>query len=177
MRQGGLNMKTCGVLLFVLALWATPARAQRRGSAQYGHNGPALLPDPKVTPGDAASTDAKIVCVRGYARHQRNVSPEMKRRVYALYGVRTSYETTQTGKRVRTCCEVDHLISLELGGSNDIKNLWPEPYLPKPGARQKDVVEDWLHRQVCSGKMPLAEAQRKIATDWYVVYGSIPRRD
>src|SRR5579883_2522866 len=113
------EIKTCGILLFILALWVSPARAQRAGSAQYGHHGPVLLPDPKVTPGDAGSTDAKIVCVRGYARHQRNVSVETKRRVYALYGVHASYETTKSGKRVRTCCEVDHLISLELGGSND----------------------------------------------------------
>jgi hypothetical protein len=76
---------------------------------------------------------------------------------------------------VRVCCEVDHLISLELGGSNDIKNLWPEPYLPRPGARQKDVLENWLHKQVCSGKMPLSDAQRMIATDWYAPYLAIKK--
>ena len=67
--------------------------------------------------------------------------------------------------------EEDHLISLELGGHpTDPRNLWPEPYAPRPGARQKDQVEDFLHRQVCSGKVSLADAQKQISTDWYAVF-------
>jgi hypothetical protein len=67
--------------------------------------------------------------------------------------------------------EEDHLISLELGGNpTDPRNLWPEPYRPKPGAKEKDVVENYLHRQVCSGAMTLQAAQNAIATDWYKVY-------
>jgi hypothetical protein len=163
------------VLLAVLALSSVnPAKAQEVGSAHYHHNGPALLPDPKATPGDAVTGDAQPVCVSGYARRERNVSAAVKKQVYALYGVRPSTQT-RNGKRVRVCCEVDHLISLELGGSNDIKNLWPEPYLPRPGARQKDVLENWLHKQVCSGKMPLADAQRAIVTDWYAPYLAIKK--
>ncbi len=71
---------------------------------------------------------------------------------------------------------VNHLISLELGGSNDVKNLWPEPYLPLPGARQKDVLENWLHKQVCTGKMPLADAQAMISRDWYEAYLSMMKK-
>ena len=67
--------------------------------------------------------------------------------------------------------EEDHLISLELGGNpNDPRNLWPEPYNPRPGARQKDTVENYLHNQVCAGTMTLIDAQNAIATDWYKVY-------
>ncbi len=67
--------------------------------------------------------------------------------------------------------EEDHLISLELGGSpTDPKNLWPESYLPKPGAREKDQVENYLHAQVCSGALKLTQAQTMISTDWYAVY-------
>ncbi len=60
--------------------------------------------------------------------------------------------------------EVDHLISLELGGSNDIKNLWPEP-LHDPagnGAVDKDAIENQLHDMVCSGETTLADAQHAI---------------
>jgi hypothetical protein len=65
---------------------------------------------------------------------------------------------------------VDHLISLELGGSNDIKNLWPQPYYPRPGAHEKDVLENWLHRQVCVGNITIERAQQAIAQDWYTAY-------
>lgn len=70
--------------------------------------------------------------------------------------------------------EEDHLISLELGGNpTDTNNLWPEPYTASVGdggARTKDKVEDWLHTQVCAGKITLSMAQQEIATDWYKVY-------
>jgi hypothetical protein len=70
--------------------------------------------------------------------------------------------------------EEDHFISLELGGSpKDRRNLWPEPYNPKPGAREKDVVENYLHEQVCAGTMTLQEAQDALVADWYKVYGQI----
>lgn len=63
--------------------------------------------------------------------------------------------------------EEDHLISLELGGSpTDPKNLWPESYLTIPNAKNKDAVENYLHKQVCMGAMTLAEAQKAISTDW-----------
>ncbi|MBV9946144.1 MAG: hypothetical protein JOZ69_04780, partial [Myxococcales bacterium] len=48
-----------------------------------------------------------------------------------------------------------------------------EPEAPAPGFREKDHVETWLHRRVCAGAIPLAEAQRVIATDWVRVWGDI----
>jgi hypothetical protein len=67
--------------------------------------------------------------------------------------------------------EEDHFISLELGGNpRDPRNLWPEAYNPKPGAKEKDQVENYLHKRVCSGAMTLQEAQQAIITDWYRVY-------
>ena len=75
--------------------------------------------------------------------------------------------------------ELDHVISLELGGSpTDPKNLWPEPYSNivngiDYGARSKDKVEGYLHKQVCSGAMTLAEAQKEISGNWVLVYQKI----
>jgi hypothetical protein len=72
--------------------------------------------------------------------------------------------------------EEDHFISLELGGSpTDPRNLWPERYAPKPGAKakEKDIVENYLHRQVCTAQMTLVEAQKAITTDWYNIYAQI----
>lgn len=67
--------------------------------------------------------------------------------------------------------EEDHLIPLELGGHpSDPRNLWPEPYDPKPGAREKDRVENQLHKEVCAGDIALDRAQKIIIADWYACY-------
>ncbi len=69
---------------------------------------------------------------------------------------------------------MDHLISLELGGCPDcVANLWPEPYNIPLGAHEKDKVENYLHKMVCSGQMTLVEAQKEISTDWSAVYKSV----
>jgi hypothetical protein len=67
--------------------------------------------------------------------------------------------------------ELDHLISLQLGGCTNCKeNLWPEAYKPRPNAREKDAAETYLKRQVCNGAMTLDAAQKQITHDWYGVY-------
>lgn len=119
-------------------------------------------PNPILTPGDVfAGVGAAQICVKGYSTNVRDVSTEEKDRVYAEYGI--AHHTTGQ-------YEVDHLVPLELGGSNDIKNLWPEPALPTPGFHQKDLLENKLHDLVCAGAMPLAVAQHAIASDWYGAY-------
>lgn len=69
--------------------------------------------------------------------------------------------------------EEDHLISLELGGHpTDPNNLWPELWSGPTGARVKDQLENRLHNLVCSkiNPLPLATAQKAIATDWKAAY-------
>lgn len=150
-------MRGTQIALFLIFLPALMFGEQ----ARYRTDGKALLNDLSATPGAVLTTDARAVCRPGYALTVRHVTEKTKKEAYALYGA-----TEKKG----ICCEVDHLISLELGGSNALANLWPEPYLPKPGAHEKDQVEDYLHRQVCSGKLPLEEAQKEIASDWYRIY-------
>lgn len=103
----------------------------------------------------------------------------MKRRVYAKYGeaphqndCADTTRITREGREVVEACEIDHIVSLELGGADTEENLFPQPYNPPGGlgAHAKDAVENYLHDQVCKHGMPVADAQRKIATDWYQVY-------
>ncbi len=118
--------------------------------------------DKDCTPGAIIQgVTADQICVFGYSQSVRNVPESLKNQVYQEYGITTH----NTGEY-----EVDHLISLELGGSNDISNLWPEAAVPTPGFHEKDKVENYLHQQVCSGKMSLQEAQQKITNDWKEVY-------
>jgi hypothetical protein len=67
--------------------------------------------------------------------------------------------------------ELDYLITPELGGSSDRKNLWPEQYESRVwNARVKDDPERLLPALVCQGSLDLATAQRDIATDWIAAY-------
>jgi hypothetical protein len=57
--------------------------------------------------------------------------------------------------------EEDHLIPLAVGGSpRSPKNLWPEQYAGKWGARVKDKLERFLHDRVCDGTVRLSRARR-----------------
>ena len=121
-----------------------------------------FVPDPAKTPGDTLEVTAADICTPGYSKRVRNVPIEVKRQVYASYGIRTH----KPGEY-----EVDHLISLELGGSNSIRNLWPQSYKTSPwNARVKDALENELHRRVCAGTIDLSKAQRIIAQNWVMGY-------
>jgi hypothetical protein len=122
--------------------------------------GPAYVyPNPALTPGAALATDASTICTPGYASGVRDVSTATKEQVYAEYGV--SYPQPPDAY------EVDHFIPLEIGGSNDIQNLWLEPVSPTPGFHQKDQFENFEHGQVCNGTISVAEAQSRMVSDWY----------
>ena len=137
---------------------------QTKTSGCQAHNG---LADSACTPGALLATGTKdAICQPGYAKGVRNVPDSEKNQVYAEYGI-TSHAPGQY--------EVDHLVSLELGGSNDIANLWPELASPTPGFHEKDKVENYLHAQVCSGAVSLQQAQVEIATNWLAVYNQMPK--
>lgn len=137
-------------------------------------------PNPKLTPGliDPKVTQSNIqktICVHGYTAKVRNVTAATKRKVFEEYGL--DYDT-QSGDY-----EVDHFISLEIGGLNDLKNLWPQLYCPDTGvapkdkkcfgAREKDVVETSLHNRICKGEITLKEAQDIVKKDWFAEYKKI----
>ena len=119
------------------------------------------LPDPACTPGSILTTDASVVCVSGYSSKVRDVSVSTKEKVFKEYGI--SYAN-------HSKYEVDHLISLELGGSNDISNLWPESHDLTNGSFTKDKLENHLHSLVCNGTLTLPQAQYEISTNWIPYY-------
>lgn len=129
------------------------------------------LPDPSCTPGAVNPTvttqvlqdpSFRTMCVRGLA-----TSEAQKHQTYSWYGITPP---TQNTGRTQTC-ELDHLVSLELGGADTLDNIWPQcgpegKPLSEEFFKRKDGVENYLAKQVREGKMALDDAQRGIATDW-----------
>ena len=129
------------------------------GHCTYRDHG--QLPDPRCTPGsiDPAVTQAGIrstICKKGWTATVRPPQSQTERFKFDV-----AYPAYGTPQSKRT--ELDHLVPLELGGSNDATNLWPEsPPAPNP----KDKVENALNAAVCDGRVKLAAAQAAIAADW-----------
>jgi hypothetical protein len=143
--------------------WSVPALA-RSGILPRHDLTPGAL-DPRVNQSNIGST----ICRHGYAASVRppfEFTNAAKHRLMHAYGATGSIHDY----------ELDHLIPLELGGCPDCDvNLWPESRNVFPGAAEKDEVEDYLNHAVCTGAMPLAQAQQEIASDWYAVYQKLHR--
>ncbi|MGA9507547.1 MAG: zf-HC2 domain-containing protein [Candidatus Sulfotelmatobacter sp.] len=152
-------------LLFLLPMRLHRPEGTRALSAALGHR---EEPDLRLTPGATVPVTEREVCGTT-AKNVPEVPAYLKRKVFEEYGV-TPPEPNEY--------EVDYLITPELGGATDIRNLWPEPYENTLwNAHVKDQLEDRLHRMVCLGDVDLATAQRDISTDWIAAYRKYFRVD
>lgn len=137
-------------------------RIRIQNSAVYAE-GP-LEPRPTLTPGAVRTVSAADVCGASNDEHQQVlvIPASVKEEVFREYGMSAARPQY---------FEVDFLITPELGGSNDIRNLWPEPYRgPVWNARVEDQLEDRLRDMVCRGDIDLSTAQHDIAADWILAY-------
>ncbi|HZR91001.1 MAG TPA: DUF3761 domain-containing protein [Gaiellaceae bacterium] len=124
-------------------------------------------PDPTCSPGayDSGLTTS-VICAPGFrTAFVRNVPESEKAAVEAEYGL----EPGRYGREL----EIDHVVPLELGGSNDMANLFPERAAARPGYRVKDRLENRLHDLVCAGRLSLAYARQAIARDWEALYRKV----
>ena len=97
------------------------------------------------------------------SRSWSGCGPRCRPRPERCHGVATGAFAESRGRSPNgpadSAYQEDHLISLELGGNpTDPRNLWPEPY---PRASQVDQIENQLNNLVCSGRITLAEGQRR----------------
>jgi len=152
-----------------VAVGTTVLLAQRTkvGGCRLGPN-----PDRRCSPGASYSGLTKsVICSSSFRTSTiRNVPESEKFDVEQEYGLaRAHYGHT---------LEIDHIVALELGGSNDIANLFPELANAQPGYHLKDKLENRLHELVCAGAISLRAAQQGIASNWQAlyehVYGSRP---
>lgn len=130
------------------------------------------VPDLIKTPGVVRSglTKAKICSIK-WGKDERHVTNAMKQQVFVTYGY-SGYDDPRCVKDAHgKTCEIDHLISRELGGADDVKNLWPEAYGTKPwNAHLKDKLENRLHKEMCAGHITLKQARDMVTNDWRVAY-------
>jgi len=121
------------------------------------------LPNASTTPGAIASSNPAVVCQYGYAEAHRDVPYSVRDRVYNEYGIPRGH---------RKGLRIDHLVPLEIGGANDVRNLWPQSL---GDSKRKDEVEDALRVAVCvSHTLTLASAQAAIARNWTATPVGLP---
>lgn len=122
-----------------------------------------MVTDPAVTQESIQQT----VCQANYTRAVRpstSYSRKVKRQLLRNAGKPQADEDLY---------ELDHILPLALGGhptsrDNLMLQLWPE-------AKRKDRIEVKFLCLVCSGQVPLAQAQEDIYSDWQAAYGKYSR--
>ena len=127
-----------------------------------------MLPVRSLTPGATRRVQLDELCA-GRESGERPISPAVRQAVLRDYRM----EEVPAHEY-----ELDYLITPELGGSGDRRNLWPERYGARIwNARVKDELEQLLPQLVCRGEVDLAMAQRDIAANWIAAYKKYFRTD
>jgi len=156
------NLAYAGSLMLLAALGAMILNQQTAKHESSAVVYAAALPNPQLTPGITRSVAIGDVCSAEHDEVVRSVPNTLQRQVLAEYGV----PNTRAGEY-----EVDYLVTPGLGGTDDIRNLWPQPHYDTAwNSYAKDQLEERLHHLVCMGELDLATAQRQIATNWIVAY-------
>ena len=134
-------------------------RELRAGSSRFDAE---AAPNRNLTPGAARQVTKSEVCSAAQEEVVGDVSVSLREKVLEEYGIAQARPEDY---------EIDYLIAPRLGGTEDIRNLWPEPYRAEVwNAHVKDALEERLHEMVCSGQLDISTAQHDIATDWIAAY-------
>jgi hypothetical protein len=121
------------------------------------------LPNHALTPGMTRPVDVGAMCSTDDDDLDPTVPFSLQRTVFREYGISIDHSQKDF--------QVDYLISPQLGGTDDVRNLWPQAYTEtKWNARAKDDLERHLYHMVCEKKISLSQAQHEIATNWIAAY-------
>jgi hypothetical protein len=121
-------------------------------------------PDRSCSPGAYyARLTRSVICSSSFHTAAiRNVPQSEKSQVEREYGM--------AARLYGYAIEIDHIVPLELGGSNAIANLFPEPGSGRANYHAKDALENRAKAAVCSGRLSLRAARRGFATNWEALY-------
>jgi hypothetical protein len=120
------------------------------------------LPSRSLTPGATERISVRELCAEGIATSRPPIPADVRDAVLRGYQMENVPPEDY---------ELDYLITPELGGALDARNLWPERYrAPVWNAGVKDELEHLLPQMVCHGSLDLATAQHDMAADWVAAY-------
>ena len=138
-------------------------------SSGHGSFETPTTPRRSLTPGAIRIVTRDEVCSSDTRETVHMAPASLKHKVFEEYGMSEANPDAY---------EVDYLVTPELGGADDIRNLWPQSYASTEwNAHVKDALEQRLHEMVCAGDVDLATAQHDIATDWISAYKKYFRTD
>jgi hypothetical protein len=138
------------LLISVFCLW----------SLVFAQETASFKPNPRLTPGATLELTEKELCERHFESSERTIPIALKSQVVDRYAINLDAGGYN----------VDHLIPVGLGGSNSVKNLWPQPLAGEWSYFKKNQLEARLRKIVCKGELDLKQAQQEIATDWVSAY-------
>jgi hypothetical protein len=165
----GRTLALAGSALGVAALALFVLRHPQTASSAPQASANRTIPDHVLTPGATRPVSLQEVCSLRHEEVVRDVPASLRQKVFREYGI----ANPRAGDY-----EVDYLIAPGLGGTDDIRNLWPQPaQAAEWNAHRKDDLEERLHAMVCDGQIDLETARLAIATNWIAAYEKYYRPD
>jgi len=120
-----------------------------------------IYPNPELTPGNFLTMDTDFLCIpRTVEELAKDTTVETKKQIFENYQL--SYPPKKK-------YQMDRYIPISLGGSNDIRNIWPQS-IDYPGYQEKDKAEEYLYNLMCNNTINITTAQERIKTDWIAVF-------
>ena len=120
----------------------------------------AQLPNNYKTPGATVKASNAQICSADFASKAKPIAGWQQNEALERYGVRPEGFSG----------DLDHLIPVSLGGSNDPDNLWPFHAQGEFTLDAKNALAAKLRDMVCAGKVSLKEAQDAFKKDWTKAY-------
>jgi hypothetical protein len=124
-----------------------------------------VRPNPNLTGGSVRIDGHDLSTTCGHAKEHRSSSRhQLRDEILMRYGLPPGTHPDY---------EIDHLVPLCLGGSDDQSNLWAQPRRsiePTWNAEAKDRLERFMCDMVCNGQLDLPTAQKAIADGWIAAY-------
>ena len=120
----------------------------------------AQRPSTYKTPGATARVKMEQLCAPDFAASVKPVSDWQRTQALERYGLRSEGFSG----------ELDHLVPVALGGSNDPDNLWPFRASGTFTLEAKQALASKLQGLVCARKLSLKDAQDAFRKDWTFAY-------